>query len=149
MSEAKDIPKRKIRIIVDTNLFISFAITKNFSFINYLLVEDNLDLIVCDELTAEIKEVLSRSKFRNQISISELTILYHLIDEAAVNIKLKSEVIICRDAKDNFLLALARDSNADFLLTGDRDLLSLHKFENTFILKISEFKQLVKNLSTL
>jgi putative PIN family toxin of toxin-antitoxin system len=149
LSEVKDIQKRKIRIIVDTNLFISFAITKNFSFINDLLLEDNLDLIVCDELIAEIKEVSSRPKFNNQISNSELTVLFHLIAEAAVNIKLKSEVFISRDVKDNFLLALAKDSNADFLLTGDKDLLSLHKFENTFIVKMSEFRQLVKDLLTL
>ena len=149
LSEVKDIQKRKIRIIIDTNLFISFAITKNFSFINFLLLEDNLDLIVCDELISEIKEVSIRPKFNKQISYSELTVLFHLIAEAAINIELKSKVSISRDAKDNFLLALAKDSNADFLLTGDKDLLSLHKFENTFIVKISEFKQLVKDLLTL
>jgi len=35
----------------------------------------------------------------------------------------------CRDFKDNFLLSLCRDGKADFLITGDPDLLVIKKFE--------------------
>jgi uncharacterized protein len=48
-----------------------------------------------------------------------------------LSIEITSEVSIGRDAKDNYLLALAKDSQADFLITGDRDLLSLVNFEGT------------------
>lgn len=41
--------------------------------------------------------------------------------------KRKDRVIIdtnlCRDPKDNFLLSIAKDGNANYLLTGDNDLL--------------------------
>jgi uncharacterized protein len=50
-----------------------------------------------------------------------------------------SEVSLCRDEDDNFLLALAKDSKADFLITGDKDLLVLKQFENTSILTLTEF----------
>ncbi len=40
-------------------------------------------------------------------------------------IDVQSIVTTCRDTKDNFLLALAKDSKADYLLTGDNDLLDI------------------------
>jgi uncharacterized protein len=51
-----------------------------------------------------------------------------------------SSVDLCRDAKDNFLLALAKDGKADFLITGDADLLVIKRFESTEILAYVEFE---------
>ena len=45
---------------------------------------------------------------------------------------------MCRDAKDNYLLALAKDSDANLLVTGDKDLLVIAKFENTEIVTYQE-----------
>jgi putative PIN family toxin of toxin-antitoxin system len=50
-----------------------------------------------------------------------------------------SEITVCRDLKDDFLLALAKDGNANYLITGDKDLLELGCFENTIIIKIADF----------
>lgn len=55
-------------------------------------------------------------------------------------VHVSSVVEICKDAKDNFLLALAKDSQADFLVTGDADLLIIKKFEHTEILTYTEFE---------
>lgn len=41
--------------------------------------------------------------------------------------------------RDNYLLALAKDSQANFLITGDGDLLSLVNFEGTEILTYKDF----------
>ena len=43
-------------------------------------------------------------------------------------IDIQSVVTVCRDPKDNYLLALAKDAKADFLITGDQDLLVLKIF---------------------
>jgi uncharacterized protein len=51
----------------------------------------------------------------------------------------KTEITVCRDAKDNFLLSLAVDSAADYLLTGDNDLLEIKEILNTEIITISSF----------
>ena len=55
-------------------------------------------------------------------------------------IQVSSVVEICRDAKDNFLLALAKDSQADYLITVDADLLVIKKFEHTEIVTYTEFE---------
>jgi len=48
--------------------------------------------------------------------------------------------VIIWDPKDNFLLALAKDGNADYLITGDNNLLSLKEFGKTKIVTLSEFE---------
>lgn len=53
--------------------------------------------------------------------------------------EVKSIVTVCRDPKDNFLLALSKDGKADYLLTGDKDLLDLIKFGKTQIKTITAF----------
>ena len=60
-------------------------------------------------------------------------------------IEVESSVTVCRDPKDNFLLALAKDGKADYLLTGDKDLLDLIKFGKTKIKTITEFIDETKN----
>lgn len=59
-------------------------------------------------------------------------------------IKVKTDVKVCRDIKDNFLLSLAKDGGANFLLTGDKDLLALMNYGKTSILTITDFLKLLK-----
>lgn len=47
----------------------------------------------------------------------------------------------CRDPKDDYLLELARVANADFLVTGDKDLTDLQHFGHCQILTLAEFKK--------
>jgi len=54
------------------------------------------------------------------------------------------ETNLCRDIKDNYLLSLAIDSNADFLITGDNDLLVLENVKKTRIVKFTEFENSIK-----
>jgi uncharacterized protein len=50
----------------------------------------------------------------------------------------------CRDYKDNFLLNLAIDSKADYLITGDEDLLVIKKIKKTKIILWADFINEVK-----
>lgn len=59
---------------------------------------------------------------------------------------MKSKVIACRDVKDNFLLTLSKDANADYLVTGDKDLLDMGEFGNARILTMTDFLALLSNL---
>lgn len=54
-------------------------------------------------------------------------------------VKVKSKVEICRDPADNFLLALSKDGEANFLITGDQDLLDLEGFGITKIISLTNF----------
>ena len=54
-------------------------------------------------------------------------------------IEVTSETDVCRDSKDNFLLNLAVDGKADYLLTGDSDLLVVKKIKKTKIITWTDF----------
>ena len=49
-----------------------------------------------------------------------------------------------RDPKDLYLLSLADSINADYLVSGDTDLLDLEQHHQTKMIKLSEFKSLIQ-----
>ena len=129
------------RIIIDTNLWISFLITNNFAKLDEILFSKHGILVFSQELLAEFLEVAKRPKFKRFFSTSDIEELLETIDEYADFVNVETEIKICRDPKDNFLLSLSVDGNADFLITGDKDLLELNKFGETKIISISDFLQ--------
>jgi uncharacterized protein len=129
------------RIIIDTNLWISFLITKDFIRLDQVLLSKRCTLIFSQELLEEFLEVVHRPKFRRFFSDSDIKNLLETIGEYAIFVTVQTKVEVCRDPKDNFLLSLSVDGNADFLLTGDKDLLELNPFEQTTITTITAFLQ--------
>src|SRR5450432_3795346 len=127
------------RIIIDTNLWISFLITKDFTKLDEIIFSRHGILIFSQELLDEFLDVARRPKFRRFFSASDIEEILETIDEYADFVKVQTQIEVCRDAKDNFLLSLSVDGNADFLLTGDKDLLDLIKFGETSIITISDF----------
>ncbi len=132
-------PNKGWRIIIDTNLWISFLITKDFSKLDEIIFIRNARLVFSQELLDEFLEVVQRPKFRRFFSAKDIEVILETIEEYAVYIKVNTLVEICRDPKDNFLLSLSIDGKADFLITGDKDLLAMNKFGETTIVTITEF----------
>ena len=127
------------RIIIDTNLWISFLITKDFTKLDEIIFSRHGVLVFSQELLDEFLEVARRPKFRRFFSSDDIEEILETIDEYADFVKVQTKTEVCRDPKDNFLLSLSIDGNADFLLTGDKDLLDLSKFGETNIKTISSF----------
>mgnify|MGYP001271622487 FL=1 len=130
---------RPERVIIDTNLWISFLISHNYTELDEILIKRECVLIFGDELLEEFLTVIKRPKFKNFFSLEDTINLIETIQDYAEFIEVTTQVNVCRDNKDNFLLSLAKDSNADFLLTGDRDLLVLKKIGSTRIITITDF----------
>jgi putative PIN family toxin of toxin-antitoxin system len=131
--------KVKHRIIIDTNLWISFLLTKDLSKLDSLLKGNYIILLFSKELLEEFIAVTQRPKFKKYFSQVDIQNLLSKINTKADFITIKSEVSLCRDPKDNFLLALAKDGKASHLITGDKDLLVLKKIGKTEILSISDY----------
>jgi uncharacterized protein len=127
------------RIIVDTNLWISFLITRDFEKLDEIIFSKRVILVFSQELLDEFLEVVSRPKFRSFFSPSDIESVLETIHRHADFVPVQTKVNVCRDVKDNFLLSLSVDGKADFLLTGDKDLLELAQFHKTEIITISEF----------
>jgi putative PIN family toxin of toxin-antitoxin system len=132
-------PLKKERIIVDTNIFISFLINRDYSKLDKIIIENKAILLLSDELIDELITVLSRPKFKKYISKEDLNTLMLFFNEYGELVNVTSKVKLSRDANDDFLLALAKDGKATFLITGDKDLLVLKKINQTKIVSISDF----------
>lgn len=133
--------QKKISLIVDTNWWISLILSKYKSpFIDLLLQEDIL-IFRSQELTEEIAHTLTNPKFKKIITEEVFDYFFQKYEACTLMQISKSVVDICRDPKDNFLLALAKDTKANFLITGDKDLLVLDKFEETIICTLKDFFQ--------
>jgi len=127
------------RIIIDTNLWISFLISNKLNELDSLIDSGTITLIFSNELIEEFLEVTNRPKFKKYFKKNDMDALLNQIQNHGELIKVKSNVNICRDEKDNFLLNLSIDSKADYLITGDNDLLILGKIKRTNIISWSDF----------
>ena len=132
-------PKARHRVIIDTNLWISFLLSKEYTKIDQLFKEDQLTLLFSQELLDEFMEVAQRPKFKKYFSTCDLQNLILNIRAKAAFVQVSSSINRCRDFKDNFLLALANDGRASHLITGDKDLLILEKINETKILTMTEY----------
>ena len=132
-----------LKIIIDTNVVISFLIT-NSDFIKKIIELKNrrkADLHSSTEIFEEIKNTLQKPKIKELLKVNPRKVAsfmalykYNLIFEEPYH-----SIDVCRDSKDDKFLELSKTIQADFLITGDKDLLELKQFENTQILKPSEF----------
>jgi uncharacterized protein len=132
------------RIVLDTNLWIHFLISKDLKNLDKYIFEGKLIILFSQELLEEFIEVTGRPKFRKYFSLDSITHLLRLFDFYGDYVKTSSQINLCRDNKDNFLLNLAVDGKADFLVSGDVDLLELKMIEKTKIITISELLNIVE-----
>jgi putative PIN family toxin of toxin-antitoxin system len=136
--------KKADKVIIDTNLWISFLITKNLRVLDKRITAKAIRIVFSLELIEELLAVVNRPKFKKYFHKDDVENLIDLFDVYGDLFDVNSQISICRDKKDNFLLALAKDSEADYLLTGDKDLLELKAFGTTKIVKVSDYLKRLK-----
>jgi putative PIN family toxin of toxin-antitoxin system len=130
---------KKTKVIIDTNLWISFLISREYEKMDFLFSSGRICLLFSERLFAEFIRVVSREKFRKYFSESDINELSVKMKKVAKIVQTKSIQTQCRDSKDNFLLELAVDGKADYLITGDNDLLELKTVNKTKIVKMNDF----------
>ncbi len=131
--------RKKHRVIIDTNLWISFLLKGNFVVLDVLISEENVVLLFSNELIEEFVEVIRKPKFKKYFTSRDSELLLQKMHSIAVFVEVTSNIEICRDPKDDFLLSLAVDGLATHLITGDKDLLVLGRFQNTEIITLTDY----------
>ncbi len=96
-------------------------------------------LFTSEECFDEVIQVINRPKFKKYFTEKDLLFFQSILKKETHFISVKSKISVCRDPKDDKFLRLAFDSDADFLVTGDNDLLVLGKFINTEIITPRNF----------
>lgn len=134
-----------IRVVVDTNLWISLLIGGKLGNLLEILVHPDLELVSTALLREEIAIVADRPKFRKYFSEEKVAALLEWMEEVTTDIELNSITPRCRDPKDDYLLELAVQSNAIYLVSGDSDLLTLGHVENCRIMTFAQFEAEMKD----
>jgi uncharacterized protein len=133
---------KAIRIVIDTNLWISFIISKKLHLLDTIIFEQNVEILFSNELFLEIETTIKKPKLKKYFETDELEKMIFSFKDFIVIVDVVSEVKLCRDDKDNFLLSLYKDGKADYLITGDKDLLVLEKVNKTKIVTIANFLEI-------
>ena len=116
-----------MRVVLDANVFVSAAIRGGSSHrvVRSWMAGGAFELNICPELLAEVREVLTeRPRLRRWIDLDAAEAFVDAIGITAdVVADPATTAPITRDADDDYLVALAREHEADYIVTGDRDLL--------------------------
>jgi len=98
-----------------------------------------------EQLLREIKLVTGREKLKKYFPKESVKELIELLETISENVEIRPKHFINRDLKDNFLLDLIDFSKADYLITGDKDLIELNPFMTAQILTPQEFELELKH----
>ena len=131
-----------MKAVFDTNVLIAAFVSEGLC--TKLLIRGrrkDFQLILCPYILDEFEDVLRR-KF--SVSTSEARVARNLVIAASENIIIPHTSVtgVCRDPEDDHILACAISSEANFLVTGDDDLLSLKSYEGIKILTPRAFELL-------
>lgn len=132
---------KSVKVIFDTNVWISFLIGKRFAKIKQHISDDSITIVITEQLLTEIKTVTSRDGLKKYFPKESVKELVELLDTIALKFEIQPTHFINRDPKDNFLLVLIDFSKTDYLVTGDKDLLEHNPFKTAQILTPKEFEK--------
>jgi putative PIN family toxin of toxin-antitoxin system len=133
-------PKKIIRVVLDTNVLISVLLLKGeLSRILGLWQKGKIIPIISKETFDELRTVLEYPKF--SLSRAEIkSLIEHQIlpffEVINVNKHVKGA---CRDPGDDKFISCAISANADCIVTGDKDLSDLKKYQSVRIIHASDF----------
>lgn len=135
-----------VKVIFDTNVWISFLIGKNLKKIKEYISDGRITIIVTSQLLDEIRIVTGRKKLLRYFPKESVDELIELLETIGENVKIKPTHFISKDPKDNFLLDLIDFSKADYLITGDKDLLEHNPFKSAQIISPAEFERQITKI---
>ena len=131
------------KIIIDTNVIISHLISKKISQTDRifdLVFDGTIIAFITEEVWSELIEKIQSPRIKPMLNRNTAKFIAQY-KYAVTKIQAATKLSICRDPKDDKFLELAQDSQADYLITGDQDLLILRNHLSTKIITISEFTQ--------
>jgi putative PIN family toxin of toxin-antitoxin system len=127
-----------VKVVLDTSVFIAATLSKTGASAEPLRLwrdEARFDIAVSDELLREIAQVLSREKFAGAVGQTEVRRFIAEVSRNAIRYAVGTPRAASRDAKDDFLVELAKIAEADALVSLDHDLLDEERFGRVVALR--------------
>ena len=115
------------KIVVDANVIIPAVFWGKPLEAVVRALEDH-EVYLSEVIAQELLGVLSR--LSKKLSEDQLSFIHEKIQQLltlATHISLATHVVLSRDPKDDHYLSLCKETGAEFLVTGDKDLLSISR----------------------
>jgi len=138
---------KKIKIILDTNiLLVSISEYSKYHWLYKALLNKEFNIYITNEILTEYEEIITK-KLSINTAKSVIRTLLELSNVIPTTIYYKTNFIVS-DIDDNKFVDCAFASNSDFLVTNDKhfNIVKEIKFPKINIIKLHEFKQILKEL---
>ncbi len=134
-----------IKAVLDTNVLVSALIrTGKPRALLFEMVRGNAQLILSRGVLEELAEVAADDKIRKYVKEEDVTKFLRIINSTAKIVTIKSKFkVVKNDPSDDVFLRTAYDGGADYIVSGDKHLLSLNEFKGIKILTVSEVLDLL------
>src|SRR5437868_401645 len=132
-----------MKVVIDTNILVS-AVLKDRDpemVIRFVIGHPQYEWIASHDILAEYTAVLRRPKFRLPDAL--LQEWSDLFDAVLTLVDVAVVVDFPRDQKDAKFLGCAIATDAEYLVTGDRDFTEAYKLFNTTVCSVTQFKRLI------
>ncbi|CAO3372562.1 putative toxin-antitoxin system toxin component, PIN family [Azospirillum argentinense] len=137
---------RPFRVVLDTNILVGYALLGAEVPRRSLAIRDSVAAVrargvalVSDATLAELREVLMRPDFERYRPAAERAAFLDAFAAEARRVEPAPVERLCRDPDDDMFLAVALAADADWLVTVDRQLLSVRQVGRTCILRPERF----------
>lgn len=136
-----------MRLVIDTNVLLSALMSSVSPSAKILALWriHKFDLLTAEEQIDEIACVTRYPRIRARIAPALAGRLVNRLRDVATVIDRLPKVDLSPDPDDNYLLALAEPGHAQFLVTGDKPLLSLKHHKSTRIVTPAALVELFKD----
>lgn len=101
------------------------------------------NVLVGFAVLAEIFEVLNRKHFRRYIDEDDARSFLAALTRETEYVEVEEHISACRDPKDDKFLELAVSGRAEYIVSGDADLLALSPFRGVLIIPPHAFLRLI------
>ncbi len=129
--------RRHLRVVLDTNVLISAIFWRGLpSQLLNAWREQRFQLIFSPHCLAEL---LAKLELKFGLSPDQVRQWQDLLERRALLVTPTVEVKLCRDPKDDIFLEAALAGRADYLVTGDEDLLTIGEFQGIRIVSPRQF----------
>ncbi len=138
--------KKKLRVVLDTNVVLSVLLFGGrLEFIRKAWKDGRLKLLFSEDTLGELVRVLHYPKFGLKDEEIDFLIYVEVLPYAeVVNEVVEVDREICRDRDDIKFLECAVSGRADYIVSGDDDLISVKEIEDIKVITPAELRDILR-----
>lgn len=136
-----------LRVVLDTNLLVSYLLTRGKTMTSIVDFWENggIVVLVSPSIVDELVEVVQRPRLRQHMTVNPQVLIDLIQSDAVYTSDDLALPGASRDPKDDKFLACAVEGGADYIVSGDGDLLALENFRGVAIVRPADFVRLVES----